>query len=235
MSFTCKDATIENHRPMTVRVIGAGYSGVYLGIRIPQRLRNVDLQIYEKNAGIGGTWWENRYPGCACDIPCMCSSAWWSFFSSGSAGHLVWLSLLIYKCLLALAAHSYQFTFEPKKDWSGFYAPSKEICDYINVVAEKYGVPRFVKLNHEVTSCTWDEAEKKWWVVLLHPANERYMCLIVSRRVAVRRTDTGETFEEKADVVVSARGNLNQPAWPQIKGLDSFKGEKMHSAAWNQE
>lgn len=68
--FTCKDEPIENHRPLKVRVIGAGYSGVYLGIRIPQRLRNVDLTIYEKNSGIGGTWWENRYPGCACDIPC---------------------------------------------------------------------------------------------------------------------------------------------------------------------
>ena len=67
--FTCKDAVVENQRPLRVRVIGAGYSGVYLGIRIPQRLRNIDLVIYEKNAGVGGTWYENRYPGCACDIP----------------------------------------------------------------------------------------------------------------------------------------------------------------------
>lgn len=69
-AFTCKDAPVENQRPLKVRVIGAGYSGVYLGIRIPQRLRNIDLKIYEKNEGVGGTWWENRYPGCACDIPC---------------------------------------------------------------------------------------------------------------------------------------------------------------------
>jgi cation diffusion facilitator CzcD-associated flavoprotein CzcO len=67
--FTLKDEPIENLRPLKIRVIGAGYSGIYLGIRIPQRLRNVDFQIYEKNDGIGGTWWENRYPGCACDIP----------------------------------------------------------------------------------------------------------------------------------------------------------------------
>lgn len=53
--FTCKEEPIENHRPLRVRVIGAGYSGVYLGTRIPQRLRNVDLVIYEKNAGVGGT------------------------------------------------------------------------------------------------------------------------------------------------------------------------------------
>lgn len=60
-SFICKDEVIENFRPMKVRVIGAGYSGIYLGVRIPQRLKNVDFQIYEKNEGVGGTWWENRY------------------------------------------------------------------------------------------------------------------------------------------------------------------------------
>lgn len=56
------DTPIENQRPFKVIVIGAGYSGIYQGIRIPERLRNVELVIYEKNAGIGGTWYENRYP-----------------------------------------------------------------------------------------------------------------------------------------------------------------------------
>lgn len=60
---------IENFRPLRVICIGAGYSGIYMGIRIPELLRNVSLTVYEKNTGLGGTWWENRYPGCACDIP----------------------------------------------------------------------------------------------------------------------------------------------------------------------
>lgn len=47
------DAPIENQRPIKVIVIGAGYSGIYLGIRIPERIRNCELVIYEKNAGIG--------------------------------------------------------------------------------------------------------------------------------------------------------------------------------------
>jgi len=58
--FEVKDAPVENFRPMKVIVIGAGFSGIYCGIRIPQRLRNVQLTIYEKNEGVGGTWWENR-------------------------------------------------------------------------------------------------------------------------------------------------------------------------------
>ena len=47
------DTPVENQRPLKVIVIGAGYSGVYCGIRIPERLRNVELIIYEKNGGIG--------------------------------------------------------------------------------------------------------------------------------------------------------------------------------------
>jgi hypothetical protein len=60
-SFKLHDTPIENFRPLKVIVIGAGYSGIYCGIRIPERLRNVELVIYEKNEGVGGTWWENRY------------------------------------------------------------------------------------------------------------------------------------------------------------------------------
>lgn len=41
-------------------------------------------------------------------------------------------------------------------------------------------------------------------------------------------------FEDIADVLVSARGNLNSIAWPEIEGLNSFNGETMHSAKWNE-
>jgi hypothetical protein len=58
--FRLYNHPVENLRPLKVIVIGAGFSGVYLGIRIPEKLRNVDLTIYEKNPGVGGTWWENR-------------------------------------------------------------------------------------------------------------------------------------------------------------------------------
>jgi len=67
--FSLKEEPIDNLRPIKVRAIGAGFSGIYLGVRITQRIQNLDFQIYEKNEGVGGTWWENKYPGCACDVP----------------------------------------------------------------------------------------------------------------------------------------------------------------------
>lgn len=54
--WSVHDSPIENQRPIKVIVIGAGYSGIYLGIRIPERLRNCKLVIYEKNKGVGGAW-----------------------------------------------------------------------------------------------------------------------------------------------------------------------------------
>lgn len=40
--------------------------------RIPEKLRNIDLTVYEKNEEVGGVWFLNKYPGLACDIPCKC-------------------------------------------------------------------------------------------------------------------------------------------------------------------
>lgn len=53
--------------------------------------------------------------------------------------------------------------------------------------------------------------------------------------MTIEKTQTGEIFEEDADVVIQARGNLNDKAWPNIPGLRSFGGEVMHSSAWNEE
>jgi cation diffusion facilitator CzcD-associated flavoprotein CzcO len=51
----------------------------------------------------------------------------------------------------------------------------------------------------------------------------------------VQNLATGETFKDQADVLISARGNLNTPSWPDIDGLKTFQGEVMHSATWNEE
>ena len=48
--FTILEQPIENPRPIRVIVIGAGISGIYAGIRIPERIPKVSLTIYEKNA-----------------------------------------------------------------------------------------------------------------------------------------------------------------------------------------
>lgn len=60
-----------------------------------------------------------------------------------------------------------------------------------------------------------------------------YKCSSLSRRLTIEKTQTGETVDDEADVVIQARGNLNDKAWPTIPGLSNFEGEVMHSSAWN--
>ena len=51
---------------LPVVIIGAGMSGLLAGIRL--RHAGIPFTIVEKNPGVGGTWWENRYPGCRVDV-----------------------------------------------------------------------------------------------------------------------------------------------------------------------
>ncbi|KAF2104348.1 putative monooxygenase [Rhizodiscina lignyota] len=178
--MTIEEHPVENFRRLRIVVIGAGFSGIYCGIKLPELLRNIDLTIYDKNEGLGGTWWENRYPGCACDIP----------------------------------AHSYVYSFEPNPYWSNFYASAPEIQQYLEGVAKKYSVGRFVKCSHKVVGSSWDQDRKKW-------------------SVKVENLKTGETFDDEADVVIQARGLLNDYRWPDIEGLQSFEGKLVHSANWD--
>ena len=54
-------------RQPRIAIIGAGFSGICLGIQL--RKAGIDsFTIYEKAEGLGGTWRENRYPGAECDI-----------------------------------------------------------------------------------------------------------------------------------------------------------------------
>jgi 4-hydroxyacetophenone monooxygenase len=54
-------------RDFTVAVIGAGMSGLLAAHRLAQA--GVPFVVLEKNEEVGGTWWENTYPGCRVDNP----------------------------------------------------------------------------------------------------------------------------------------------------------------------
>ena len=54
-------------RDFRVAIVGAGMSGIAVAHRLDQA--GVDYVILEKNADVGGTWLENRYPGCRVDVP----------------------------------------------------------------------------------------------------------------------------------------------------------------------
>src|SRR5258708_18348497 len=50
-----------------VIIIGAGFAGICAAVRLKEM--GIPFLILEKNENVGGTWWENEYPGCAVDTP----------------------------------------------------------------------------------------------------------------------------------------------------------------------
>lgn len=72
-----------------------------------------------------------------------------------------------------------------------------------------------MRLKHRVTEAVWQEKTGQW-------------------KVTVEK-DGQETFAEYADILVSGQGVLNKWQWPNIPGLDRFRGHKCHSAAWDSE
>jgi len=73
LGFTSRDVTWrrrpsrETDADRLVLIIGAGASGIALGARL-ERL-GIRYVVAERNPEVGGTWLENRYPGCGVDTP----------------------------------------------------------------------------------------------------------------------------------------------------------------------
>ncbi|TQF74947.1 NAD(P)/FAD-dependent oxidoreductase [Rhodococcus spelaei] len=50
-------------------VVGAGFAGLAIAARLLRADRSADVLVIERAADVGGTWRDNTYPGCACDVP----------------------------------------------------------------------------------------------------------------------------------------------------------------------
>lgn len=71
-------ATQNNDSELTVAVVGAGMSGICAAIELKRA--GFRFQVFERNDSVGGTWHENKYPGCGVDTPSIFYS--YSFESS---------------------------------------------------------------------------------------------------------------------------------------------------------
>ncbi|KAF1949519.1 monooxygenase [Byssothecium circinans] len=171
--------SIYAERSIKVICIGAGASGLLLAYKLNKHCSNVELTIYEKNEDIAGTWHENQYPGCACDVP----------------------------------AHNYTYSFEPKPDWSSVYASSSEIKEYFTKFCEKYGL-QDIRLFHSVQHALWVECDGEWEVEILD-------------------IKSGKKLHDRCHILIHACGYLNKPAFPNIPGIQEFKGNVVHSGCWD--
>ena len=51
-----------------IAIVGTGFSGIAAAVKLLEQGED-DFIIYERSGDVGGTWRDNSYPGCACDVP----------------------------------------------------------------------------------------------------------------------------------------------------------------------
>ncbi|MDL2336697.1 MAG: alpha/beta hydrolase fold domain-containing protein [Pseudomonadota bacterium] len=157
-----------------VVILGAGMSGLCAAIKLKQA-GNHDFVILEKQDGLGGTWWDNTYPGAHVDVP----------------------------------SPVYSFSFAPNPDWTRRFAGAPEIQAYMQKVAARHGLLAHIRLGTRISEARFDETTAHWQFA----------------------TERGDTL--RARFFVCSAGPLSQPRWPDIPGIDDFRGKRLHSARWD--
>lgn len=138
-----------------------------------------------------------------------------SFDHAAAAMRIKRTIITVHSCACDVPSHNYTWSFEPKTDWSGTYASSKEIFNYFDTFARKYGLRQYCRTQHEVVSASWNV--------------ERH-----GYEVRVRDLNSGHEWDDSCDILINAGGILNSWRWPAIPGLDRFKGTKVHTANWDE-
>ena len=117
-------------------------------------------------------------------------------------------------CACDVPAHWYSLSTELNPSWDRQYASQGELHAYWQRVWEKHSLRDHTQFRTAVTKSVWDEDTQRW-TVWLHDFR------------------TSEEYTQQAEVLVYAIGGFMSPVWPkEIQGLDKFKGDLWHSAAW---
>jgi cation diffusion facilitator CzcD-associated flavoprotein CzcO len=106
-------------------------------------------------------------------------------------------------------SHLYSYSFEPNPRWSRAYGKQPEILAYLEHCADTYDLRSHLRLGEAVTQARFDEGRGCWHVT----------------------TATGEQLVARS--LLLGNGALHVPQLPDIPGLDTFAGERFHSARWN--
>ena len=153
------------------------------GLYLLYRLRGLGLTVtaFEAGSDVGGTWYWNRYPGCRCDLESL--------------------------------EYSYSFASDLQQEWHWpeRYGTQPEILKYVNHVADRFDLRRYIQFNTRVASAVFDPKRNRWTI----------------------KTDQDDTVD--ARFCIMATGNLSTPRTPDFPGLNTFQGKWYHTGLWPHE
>src|SRR6476646_10176415 len=138
----------------------------------------VDAVVLEAAPDLGGTWYWNRYPGAR--------------FDSESY------------------TYGYSFSKELLDEWhwKEKFSGQPENLRYLNHVADKFGLRKYMQFNCQVDAARYDEGENRWHV------------------------QVSDGRELTCRFLVLTLGLLSIPTLPRLEGLGSFKGRAFHTFHW---
>lgn len=103
----------------------------------------------------------------------------------------------------------YSYSFAPNPDWSHTYSGSEEILGYIDHMVESRDLGPHIKFGHNVTGLTYNDTTGEWTIKF-------------DGRKSVR-----------ARTVIVGSGPLANASFPDIRGIETYEGHKIHSARWD--
>lgn len=128
--------------------------------------------------------------------------------SEGGVGG-AWHSNTYPGVVVDVPSFAYSFSFEQSSEWSNCYAKGAELKAYAEMCVEKYGLRSRLRLNTAVTGAEFDDEKHLWQVAL----------------------DDGTVIT--ARFVVTATGLLTKPQFPDIPGIEDYRGTIVHTARWD--
>src|SRR5713226_4863555 len=143
--------------------------------------RGVDATVLDSAGDLGGTWYWNRYPGARFD------------------------------------SESYTYGFSFSKEllnewhWKERFSGQPENLRYLNYVADKFDLRKYMQFNRKVEAACFDEAKALWRLTI----------------------DDGRELTSR--FIIMAVGLLSIPTPPRIKGMKKFEGRSFHTYYWPQE
>jgi cation diffusion facilitator CzcD-associated flavoprotein CzcO len=121
----------------------------------------------------------------------------------------VWRDNIYPGCACDMQSHVYCFAARPNPDWTSNYASQKEILAYLEDVARRESLDRYIRFGTEVRELRFEDDQGCWTIL-----DQR------GSRTRVR-------------VLLLAAGRFGRPFIPAFPGLESFAGVAFHSSAWN--
>jgi cyclohexanone monooxygenase len=185
-----------------VLIIGTGFAGLCMAIQL-KKAGLESFTLLEKEEDIGGTWYVNTYPGCACDVP----SHMYSFSFEPNPG---W---------------SREFASQPE-----ILAYIRRCADKYRLRKRVQLKTQVVRARFDEAAQLWrvTVADPAAIWAYMQPRG-----LKAGDTLDLDDPAFPATREITARVVVSGMGGLSIPAYPKLPGLERFQGATFHSQRWD--